>query len=217
LLRSIGVRTPGEVMVPVDALADAPRLLQGLDGPYAVKIVSSDIPHKSDIGGVRLSVPAGAPLQAAIDGVVAACHERAPTARPQGVLVSEMVADGFELLVGVVDEPTVGPVIVLGQGGVFAEAMGDSTCRVAPIDAVEARSMIDELRCAPILRGTRGLPALDIDAVVEVLVNVSAFAWAHHGVLAELDINPLFVRPAGRGAVAADALVVTHASVQSAH
>jgi acetyltransferase len=217
LLRSIGVRTPGEVMVPVDALADAPRLLQGLDGPYAVKIVSSDIPHKSDIGGVRLSVPPGAPLQAAIDGVVAACRAHAPTARLQGVLVSEMVTDGFELLVGVVDEPAVGPVIVLGQGGVFAEAMGDSTCRVAPVDAAEARSMIDELRCAPILRGTRGLPALDIDAVVEVLVNVSAFAWAHRGVLAELDINPLFVRPAGRGAVAADALVVTSPPMTPMH
>lgn len=217
LLRSIGVRTPGEVMVPADVLADALRLVQGIDGPYAVKIVSSDIPHKSDIGGVRLSVPAGAPLQAAIDGVVAACRERAPMARLQGVLVSEMVTDGFELLVGVVDEPAVGPVIVLGQGGVFAEAMGDSTCRVAPVDAAEARSMIDELRCAPILRGTRGLLALDIDAVVEVLVNVSAFAWVHRGVLAELDINPLFVRPAGRGAVAADALVVTHAPAQSSH
>jgi acetyltransferase len=126
----------------------------------------------------------------------------------QGVLVSEMVVDGFEMLVGVVDEPAIGPVIVLGQGGVFAEAMNDSTCRVAPIDAAQARSMIDDLRCAPILRGTRGLPALDIDALVDVLVRVSAFAWAQRGVLAELDINPLFVRPAGRGAVAADALLV---------
>jgi acetyltransferase len=217
LLRSIGVRTPGEALVPVDALADAPGIARGIDGPYAVKIVSADIPHKSDIGGVRLSVPAGAPLQAAIEGVVAACRERAPAARLQGVLVSEMVTDGFELLVGVLDEPAVGPVIVLGQGGVFAEAMGDSTCRVAPIDAAEARAMVDELRCAPILRGARGLPALDIDAVVEVLVDVSAFAWAHRGVLAELDINPLFVRPTGRGVVAADALVVTHAPAPASH
>ena len=148
---------------------------------------------------------------------MAACRERAPAARLQGVLVSEMVTDGFELLVGVLDEPAVGPVIVLGQGGVFAEAMGDSTCRVAPIDAAEARAMVDELRCAPILRGARGLPALDIDAVVEVLVDVSAFAWAHRGVLAELDINPLFVRPTGRGVVAADALVVTHAPARPSH
>jgi acetyltransferase len=209
LLRSIGVQTPGEVMVPIDALGESARLARGLEGPYAVKIVSPDIAHKSDIGGVRLSVPEGLPLQQAVDAVVAACRDRAPHARLQGVLVSEMVVDGFEMLVGVVDEPAVGPVIVLGQGGVFAEAMNDSTCRVAPIDAGEARAMIDELRCAPILRGTRGLPALDIDALVEVLVRVSAFAWAQRGVLAELDINPLFVRPAGRGAVAADALLVT--------
>lgn len=217
LLRSIGVQTPGEVMVRADALADALRLARDFDGPYAVKIVSADIAHKSDIGGVRLSVLAGAPLQAAVDGVVAACRERAPEARLQGVLISEMITDGFELLVGVVDEPAVGPVIVLGQGGVFAEAMADSTCRVAPIDAAEARTMIDELRCAPILHGTRGLPALDIDAVVDVLVRVSAFAWAQRGVLAELDINPLFVRPAGRGAVAADALAVTAPSTLPVH
>jgi acetyltransferase len=209
LLRSIGVQTPGEVMVPVDALGESCTLARSLEGPYAVKIVSPDIAHKSDIGGVRLSVPEGLPLQQAVDAVVAACRDRTPDARLQGVLVSEMVVDGFEMLVGVVDEPAVGPVIVLGQGGVFAEAMNDSTCRVAPVDACEARAMIDELRCAPILRGTRGLPALDIDALVEVLVRVSAFAWARRGVLAELDINPLFVRPAGRGAVAADALLVT--------
>jgi len=208
LLRAIGVRTPGEVMVPADALGDALRLTRELEGPYAVKIVSPDVPHKSDIGGVRLSVPAGLPLQQAVDAVATACREHAPAAQLHGVLVSEMVSDGFEMLVGVIDELAVGPVIVLGQGGVFAEAMGDSTCRVAPIDAAQARSMIDDLRCAPILRGTRGLPALDIDALVDVLVRVSAFAWAQRGVLAELDINPLFVRPAGRGAVAADALLV---------
>ncbi|MBY0440421.1 MAG: acetate--CoA ligase family protein [Burkholderiales bacterium] len=209
LLRSIGVQTPGEVMVPADALGASTRLTHDIRGPYAVKIVSPDVAHKSDIGGVRLSVPEGRPLQQAIDAVAAACRDRAPHARLQGVLVSEMVTDGFEMLVGVVDEPAVGPVVVLGQGGVFAEAMSDSTCRVAPVDAVEARAMIDDLRCAPILRGTRGLPPLDIDALVDVLVRVSAFAWDHRGVLAELDINPLFVRPAGQGAVAADALLVT--------
>jgi acetyltransferase len=209
VLRSIGVRTPGEVMVPADALGESLRLIHGMQGPYAVKIVSSDVAHKSDIGGVRLGVPEGRPLQQAIDAVVAACRDRAPHARLQGVLVSEMIVVGFEMLVGVIDEPAVGPVIVLGQGGVFAEAMNDSTCRVAPIDADEARAMIDDLRCAPILRGTRGLPALDIEALVDVLVRVSEFAWAQRGVLAELDINPLFVRPAGRGAVAVDALLVT--------
>lgn len=208
ILRSIGVRTPGEVMVPADALGEALQLARALQAPFAVKIVSADVAHKSDIGGVRLAVPAGPPLQQAVAAVAAACRDRAPDARLQGVLVSEMVVDGFEMLVGVVDEPAIGPVIVLGQGGVFAEAMNDSTCRVAPIDAAQARSMIDDLRCAPILRGTRGLPALDIDALVDVLVRVSAFAWAQRGVLAELDINPLFVRPAGRGAVAADALLV---------
>jgi acetyltransferase len=196
-------------MVPADALGEATRLTHGLHGPFAVKIVSPDVAHKSDIGGVLLGVADGPPLQQAIDAVVAACRERAPHARLQGVLVSEMVSGGFEMLVGVIDEPAVGPVIVLGQGGVFAEAMADSTCRVAPVDASEARAMIDDLRCAPILRGTRGLPALDIDALVEVLVRVSDFAWAHRGRLAELDINPLFVCPAGQGAVAADALLVT--------
>jgi acetyltransferase len=211
LLRAIGIRMPAEAMVPIDRLQELAQKTRGLAAPYAVKIVSPDIAHKTDIGGVRLRVPDGAGLTGAVDAVVAACRMRAPQARLDGVLVSEMIVDGFELLVGVVDEPAVGPVLVLGQGGLYAETMNDSTCRVVPIDAAEARSMIDDLRCAPILRGARGLPVLDIEAVVDVLVRVSGFAWTHRGVLAELDINPLFVRPAGLGAVAADALVVARA------
>ncbi len=205
LLRSIGIATPAERLIP---LGDVPEIA-GLRPPYAVKIVSADIAHKTDIGAVRLRVPAGEPLKAAIDSVVAACRAHAPQARLEGVLVSEMITDGFEMLVGVIDEPAIGPVIVLGQGGVFAEVMKDSVCRIAPIDAAEARSMIDELRCAPVLRGTRGLPALDIDVLAEVLVSVSEFAWTHRGQLCELDINPLFVRPQGHGVLAADALIVT--------
>jgi acetyltransferase len=178
-----------------------------LTPPLVVKIASPDIPHKTEIGGVKLNIRTREALATAIDEVLLNARAGAPQARVDGVLVSEMLTGGFELLAGAVNDVVFGPVIVVAAGGIYAEILDDSACRLAPFDEHTAREMIDELQCRRILAGARGKPALDVGAVARVLAALSRFAWAQRERIAEIDINPLFALPAG--AVAADALIVT--------
>src|SRR5262249_26828839 len=119
---------------------------------------------------------------------------------------SEMVVDGYELLAGAVNDPVFGPVVVLGAGGIHAEAMKDRTCRIAPFGPATAMEMVDELRYSAILRGWRGRPPAHIGALADALARLSAFAWEYRDAVTEVDINPLIVT--AHGAIAADALVV---------
>ena len=187
---------------------DEAALAQIRNFPVAVKIVSPDIPHKSDVGGVVLDVKDAAALKEACRTVLANAGRHKPQAKITGVLVSEMITDGIETLVGIVNDEVFGPVVVFGMGGVLAEVLRDVTYRVAPFGPEEARRMIGELRTSAVFDGVRGKPAGDVDALVEALVNVSRFAWEQREAVAEVDINPLLVRPRGKGVVAVDAVVV---------
>jgi acyl-CoA synthetase (NDP forming) len=173
-----------------------------------VKIVSPDIAHKTDVGGVVLNVKDAAALREAWKTVIANARKHKPQAKLTGVLVSEMITGAIETLVGVVNDEVFGPVVVFGMGGVLAEVLRDTSYRVAPFGADEARDMIAELRTRAVFQGVRGAPPADVEALVEALVKVSQFAWAQRDAVAELDINPLLVRAKGQGVVAADAVVV---------
>ncbi|MEX3959393.1 acetate--CoA ligase family protein [Trinickia sp. EG282A] len=181
-------------------------LPEQLSWPVVVKIVSPDIAHKTEIGGVKVGVRDQKELESAIAEVRANAQFHAPEARIEGVIVSQMVKDGFELIAGVVNDEVFGPVVVVGAGGIYAELMRDSSCRLAPFDENIARQMLDELRCRPILDGARGKPALDVDATSKALAALSRFAWEHRDAVSEIDVNPLFVLP--QGVLAADALIV---------
>lgn len=176
--------------------------------PLALKIVSPDIAHKTDIGGVRLNIRDTTELAAAASDIVVNSRRAAPQARLTGLLASEMVSDGIETIVGVINDPGFGPVVAFGLGGIYTEILRDVAYRVAPFALEDARAMLDELRSRAIFGGVRGRPALDVDALALTLVRVSELAWTLRERLSELDINPLLVRPQGRGVVAADALVV---------
>jgi acetyltransferase len=202
ILEGIGIHVTRDVLV--QSAADVP--LQTLSAPYAVKIVSPDIPHKTEAGGVKLGVRTPEELDAAVEEVLANARSYAPDARIEGVIVSEMVTGGFELIAGVVNDVVFGPVVVVGAGGVYAETLRDTASRLAPFDEATARDMIDELKCRPILNGVRGNPALDVGAVARTLSTLSQFAWHNRDTVAEVDINPLFALPGD--AVAADALIV---------
>jgi acetate---CoA ligase (ADP-forming) len=115
---------------------------------------------------------------------------------------------GIELIAGITTDPLFGPVVVAGLGGIFVEVLQDLAMRLPPFDRDDARAMVDELRGAAILRGARGRPPADVDALTETLVRLGTLAVERRADLLELDINPLFVRPAGQGVRAADALVV---------
>ena len=204
VLAAAGIPVTRDVLLPVGKTT--------IDGelkfPLAVKIVSRDILHKTDIGGVRLRISNAQQLAAAVTEVTANARRAMPDARLAGVLVSEMVDDGVESIVGVVNDAGFGPVVAFGIGGILAEAARDMSYRVAPFGVDDARAMIGELRMRTLFDGLRGRPACDIDALAGILVRVSGLAWQMRDRLAELDINPLIVRPKGAGAVAADALIV---------
>ena len=132
----------------------------------------------------------------------------APEARFTGVLVQEMVSDGIELILGLERDATFGPVLLVGTGGVFVEVLGDAVLGLPPLDRDQARAMVRALRSHPILDGARGRAKADVEALVEALIKLAALALAAPEI-EELDINPLMVRPAGGGVVAADALIRT--------
>jgi acyl-CoA synthetase (NDP forming) len=177
-----------------------------------LKIVSPDLPHKTEIGGVMLDVP-GSEAGAAYDRLIARVKERAPRAHIAGVLVSPMVKGGVETILGVQDDPVFGPVVLLGLGGIFVEVLRDVTFRIAPFGVEEAHKMIGELRSVAMLQGARGQPPCDLDALALALSNLSIFAAAQKGQFTSIDINPLLVRPKGQGAAALDALILTPGEV----
>ena len=206
VLAQFGVAVTRDVLLA--AATPVSDLPAGLQFPVAVKIVSSDIPHKTDIGAVKLNVASKGELASAAAEVVANARRAMPAAVLSGVLVSEMVTDGLETLIGVVNDPTFGPVVAFGLGGIFAETLKDTTYRIAPFDVETAREMIRELRGAALFDGVRGRPGRDVEALARSLALVSELAWLTRDRLAEMDVNPVLVRPQGRGAVAADALMI---------
>lgn len=204
LLSAYGVAITRDVVIPIGG--NPGRI--DVSPPYAVKVLSPDVPHKTEAGGVRLNVASTQALRKAMAEVAENAQRTVPGARLEGVLVSEMVTDAVEAMIGVVNDPVFGPVVAFGLGGIFAEVLHDLSYRVAPFDEETARTMLGELRGKAILDGVRGMPACDTDALVAALAAVSRLAWDLRERLKELDVNPLLVRPRGMGAVAADALIV---------
>ena len=204
VLRAFGVPVAKEVLVAPGADADAAT--RDLKAPFAVKVVSRDVPHKTEAGGVKLGVRREA-LGDAARQVVANARDAVPGAKIDGVLISEM-ASGLETLIGVINDPAFGPVVALGLGGVFTEVLKDVSYRVAPFGIETAREMIAELRAAKLFEGYRGKPAADKEALAKALVAVSNMSIVLAPRLKELDINPVFVGAVGQGVAAADALVV---------
>jgi len=182
---------------------------EGLAFPLAVKIESPDIAHKTEAGAIRLNVRDLAGLRQAAHEVIAAARNYNRNARIDGVLAQEM-ASGTEVIIGAVDDTYFGPTVMFGLGGVLTEVLHDVTHRFAPFDLATAHDMLDEIKGAALLQGYRGAPALDVDALADVLVRVSLLIADHAERIKEIDINPLFVRPAGQGVIAADALIVLH-------
>lgn len=184
----------------------------GLDGPVVMKIVSPDIQHKSEIGGVLLGIEGENAVRAGFDTLMERARNAEPDAAIEGVLVAPMIRDGVETILGVQRDPVFGPVVMFGLGGIFVEVMKDVTLRVAPFTEAEAQVMIREVKGFPLLDGARGRQPADVDALAATLSKLSLFAAAHADTLETLDINPLLVLPRGQGAVAVDALIVPRSS-----
>jgi len=173
--------------------------------PVVMKVVSADILHKSDAGGVKVGLADAESVRRAYRDIMAAVKEKHPGANIQGVLVQEMVEGGIETIVGVANRPPFGPVVAFGLGGVFVELLKDVTFRLAPIDEQGATEMLADIKGAGMLDGYRGQPAANKGELAKVIARLSALAIAFNKDVEELDINPLVVK--GDRVVALDALI----------
>jgi acyl-CoA synthetase (NDP forming) len=178
----------------------------GLRYPVAVKILSPDIAHKTEVGGVALNIPDAATLRATAAAMRARVAQAAPDARLTGVLVQPMAKGLAEAILGFRRDPEVGPVVLLGAGGVLSELHRDIALRLAPVDLEEARAMIAEVRALTPLTGWRNLPRGDLDALAQAVVAVSRLAALD--VVREAEINPLIIHAEGAGVTVADAWIV---------
>jgi acetate---CoA ligase (ADP-forming) len=204
LLRAYGITTTNDVLCKT--AAEAVKAAKAIGFPVVMKASSPDLLHKSDAGLVRVGVVAPKEVRFVFDELLAKAKRADRKARIEGVIVSEMVSGGVETLVGISHDALFGPVVTVGLGGIFVEVLHDVSFRVPPFHRDEAQRMVDELQGAAVLRGVRGAKPVDESALVDTIMKVQRLALDLADDVAELDINPLVVRP--RGVVALDALVV---------
>ena len=179
---------------------------QGLGERVVLKVLSREILHKSDLGGVAVGLPAASLPEAA--AAMLARLKAAGAPAPEGFLVQEMVQGGLEMILGFHRDPQLGPVLLLGMGGVAAELLQDTALRLLPITRADAEGMVAELRTGALLKGFRGAPPADVPALLDAILAFAAMAEAAGQRLMEAEINPLFVLAAGRGVRAVDGLAV---------
>ncbi|WP_446039202.1 acetate--CoA ligase family protein [Streptomyces sp. SID1121] len=208
LTDAYGIPTPGEALA--EDASDAVRIADRLGFPVAMKIVSPDILHKTEAGGVRIGVTSVAGVREAFTSIVSNARAYDPAARILGVQVQQMVPAGTEVLIGTVTDPAFGKIVAFGLGGVLVEVLKDVTFRLAPVTHDEALSMLDGIRAAEILRGVRGAEGVDREALAGLVVKVSQLA-ADFPEIREIDLNPVFA--SANGVTAADVRVLLDADV----
>jgi acetyltransferase len=213
LLEAYGVPVPPSALTA--SREDAAAQAAAMGFPVVLKIQSPDIAHKTEAGGVALSIGAGE-VEAAFDRILASAKAYAPDARIEGVLVQKMMPKGHEVVIGVTRDPDFGPLVMLGSGGIYLEVLKDVVFAPTPISVEEAKALIGRLKTAPILQGVRGQAPADVDALAELVSRVAELARAE-GNIDQLDLNPVFVYPAGEGVVAVDALIVAGQSIAGGH
>ncbi|HVV40552.1 MAG TPA: acetate--CoA ligase family protein [Nitrobacter sp.] len=206
LLRAAGVVMPDETLVTDKAALEAAIARAGF--PLVMKIQSRDIPHKSEVGGVRVNIATTAEAVAAYGALLENARRHRPNAAIQGVLVGPMAKKGVEIIVGTMRDATFGPMIMVGLGGITTELFKDVIYRPAPVSPQEARAMLGELKAAPLLNGFRGTAKPDVAALSKLIAQVSRLAAQNSADISEIEINPVLVHPEGEGVTVVDALVV---------
>ena len=205
LLRAYGI--PFVNVQRVSTVEDATRAADSIGYPVVLKVASPDISHKTDVGGVIVGIEDASELRTAWDRIHQSLKAKAPSARIEGFEIEAEVRGGKEVLIGVQRDPSFGPIVVFGLGGIYVEVMRDVAFRLAPLRPLSAQRMIESVKSFAILQGVRGEPPSDLPALEEAIQRVSQLAVEIPEVV-ELDINPMIVRPAGSGVVAVDARIV---------
>ncbi|MCW4014819.1 MAG: acetate--CoA ligase family protein [Candidatus Bathyarchaeota archaeon] len=200
-----------EYGIPVTALKiaksaeEAARFSEEIGYPTVLKIISPDVLHKVDVGGVVLNINSKEDAKKAYSQIVESVKKHKPDAKIDGILVQEMAPCATEVIVGSIKDSQFGQTLMFGFGGTFVEVMKDVSFRIAPITEEEAREMITEVKAYPILRGYRGQPPADIDTLAKILLNTSKLVMDHPEIK-ELDLNPVMVYE--KGAKTVDARII---------
>jgi acetate---CoA ligase (ADP-forming) len=204
VLASYGIAIPREILARDPAAAAAASCRIG--GSVAIKIVSPDIPHKTEAGGVRLGLSTPEDVRGAAEDIRASALRYAPRARIDGFSVQQMTPPGVEIVLGVKNDRQFGPLIAAGLGGIMIELLGDTAVRLAPVNDQLARAMLASLKGHPLLTGFRGKPGADIDALVDTICRLSELAHDLSDIVDQIDVNPVIA--GGSGVMAVDALIV---------
>src|ERR1700680_2271697 len=193
LLRAAAIALPDEVLVIEKSALDGAIARVGF--PLVMKIQSRDIPHKSEVGGVRVNISTKGEVFLAYEALIENAQRLRPEAAIQGVLVSPMAKKGVEIIIGTMLDATFGSIIMVGLGGITTELFRDVIYRPAPVSAAEASAMLAELKAAPLLNGFRGAAKADIPALSQLISQISVLAaqWSHE--ISEIEINPVLVHP----------------------
>jgi acetyl-CoA synthetase (ADP-forming) len=192
----------------VSSIEEAESVSVKVGYPLVLKIVSPDIIHKSDVGGVKVGINDVVELRESYRSILCNVREKAPNARIAGVLVKEMAPKSVEVVVGMLRDPTFGPTVMFGLGGVLIEIMKDVVFRIAPVSREEALGMIAKVKGYPLLTGFRGSAPLDVEAVAELISTVSNIA-VENPVIDQMDLNPVMVYD--RGLALVDARIILKA------
>lgn len=185
--------------------AEAVKFAEDIGFPAVLKIVSPDIIHKSEVGGVMLNLYNGENVRDAYKQIMNNVRKHKKYAKIVGVIVQEMAAPSTEVIVGAVKDPQFGQTLMFGLGGVFVEILKDVTFRIAPITIEEACEMLKEIKAYPLLKGYRNMPQADVEAIVKILVNTSRLVTEHLEIK-EIDLNPIIVYE--KGAKTVDARII---------
>ncbi|MBN1317693.1 MAG: acetate--CoA ligase family protein, partial [Anaerolineales bacterium] len=204
-----GVPIPGQRVV--HSVEDLKEAASNMVFPIVLKINSPDILHKSDVGGVKLNVASVSEALDAYIGILNSVLTARPDAQLDGVLVQEMAPEGLEMIIGVKSDAQFGPLLLVGLGGVFVEIFRDTAIYPAPLNKTEALNMLQQLKSYKLLTGYRGSKPRDIDALAELMVKISDYAYENKEHLKEMDLNPVFVYEKGEGVSVADAVIVRYA------
>jgi len=185
--------------------AEAVKAAEEIGFPVVLKIVSPDIIHKSDVGGVVLNLKDVKEVKVAYRQIMENVKKHRKDAKIVGVIVQEMAPQSTEVIIGAIKDPQFGQTLMFGLGGVFVEILKDVTFRIAPITEEEAREMVTEIKAYPLLKGYRNLPPADIETIVEILLSTSKLVMDHPEIR-ELDLNPIMVYE--KGAKTVDARII---------
>ena len=205
ILTAYNMRIPQAQLAP--SADEAVAIADQIGYPVVLKIASPNILHKTDVGGVRVNLNSPGDVRDAFDLIVYRAQRYVPDAVIWGCLVQEMIPKGLEILVGMNRDPQFGPLVTFGLGGIYVETLRDVTFRVAPFDRAEALAMLGEIRAHALLDGVRGARPADKEAIADTLLHISQLVTDFPEIV-ELDINPLMVYEAGRGAISLDMRLV---------